>query len=223
MADFNISNKITAIVSDNAANITAAIRQGQWRGIGCFAHTLNLVVQGALAEVNDSIVKIKKIVEYFHKSPHGLKKLQETQKQMQLPELKLKQDVVTRWNSTYEMLQRIIILKEAIISTLSLTRPDLSLPLEEWEMIKEIVPILKPFYEITIEISAEKSVTLSKVTVLCNLLVSYMSKCYSTNDKIISMICVFRRDLNIRFGDLERNALYSDCTILDPRFRKKGL
>lgn len=154
--DFEMFNKVTAIVSDNAANITSAISLGGWRGIGCFAHTLNLVVQSAIKDVNEIVMKVKRIVEYFNKSTQALRKLQETQKQMKLPELKLKQDVVTRWNSTYEMLQRIFDIKDAVISTLSLNRPDLGLSLGEWEILKDIIPVLKPFYEVTVEISAEK-------------------------------------------------------------------
>lgn len=73
-----------------------------------------------------------------------------------MKDLKLKQDVVTRWNSTYEMLQRISQIKDALVSTLSLNRPDLMLTFEEWDVISELVTILKPFYEVTIEVSAEK-------------------------------------------------------------------
>lgn len=69
-------------MSDNAANITAAIRLGQWRSIGCFAHSLNLIVQSGLNEVSDTVAKVKRIVEYFHKSTQGLRKLQEAQSQM---------------------------------------------------------------------------------------------------------------------------------------------
>lgn len=82
--------------------------------------------------------------------------MQAAQKQRNLPDLKLKQDVVTRWNSTYEMLQRISQIKDALVSTLSLNRPDLMLTFEEWDVISELVTILKPFYEVTIEVSAEK-------------------------------------------------------------------
>ncbi|XP_075155600.1 zinc finger BED domain-containing protein 4-like [Haematobia irritans] len=219
---FEIANKVTAIVSGNDANITAAIRLGQWRPIGCFAHSLNLVVQAALKEIDVVLTKVKRIVEYFHKSSQALKKLLDTQKQMQLPELKLKQDVATRWNSTYDMLQRIHVVKDAVIATLSLTRPELMLPLEDWDLIKEVIPILKPFYEVTIEISAEKCVTLSKVTLMCKILEGHMSKCTSENNHVIAMLLTIRSYLNNRFGGYEKQVLYSESTILDPRFKKLG-
>lgn len=50
MAEWNISYKVTAVVSDNTANTIAAVRLGEWRSIGCFAHLLNLVVQNATKE-----------------------------------------------------------------------------------------------------------------------------------------------------------------------------
>ncbi|GBP75199.1 Zinc finger BED domain-containing protein 6 [Eumeta japonica] len=125
MEKWKISNKVTAIVSDNVNNIVAAVQSGGWRHIGCFAHTLNLVVQ-------------------------------EMQKQMNLPVLKLKQDVVTRWNSTYDMLNRVVSRKDAVIATLALVRHELALNTTEWQVVEKAIPILKSFYEVTTEISTEK-------------------------------------------------------------------
>jgi hypothetical protein len=45
---WGLDNKITMIVSDNAANIVAAVRLCQWRHFSCFAHSINLIVQSGL-------------------------------------------------------------------------------------------------------------------------------------------------------------------------------
>ncbi|XP_017461846.1 PREDICTED: zinc finger BED domain-containing protein 6-like [Rhagoletis zephyria] len=45
--EWGIANKIAVIVTDNAANMKAAVRDGGWRHWGCFAHTLNLIAQAA--------------------------------------------------------------------------------------------------------------------------------------------------------------------------------
>lgn len=73
MSEFEIQNKITAIVADNASNIQSAIRKGNWRGVGCFAHSLNLVAQAAITQINEEVAKVKRIVEYFRKSSQGLR------------------------------------------------------------------------------------------------------------------------------------------------------
>lgn len=73
--EFGIANKIAAVVTDNASNVVAAIRTGNWRWIGCFAHSLNLVVQTSLLKIEDILKKVKKIVEFFHRSTTALKKI----------------------------------------------------------------------------------------------------------------------------------------------------
>lgn len=70
----NISNKIDVIVSDKAANILSAVRVGGWRSMGCFAHTINLIVKSGLKSINNTTEKMKQIVEDFHRSPPGGKK-----------------------------------------------------------------------------------------------------------------------------------------------------
>lgn len=139
---WNIHTKVTAIVSDNAANISSAIKS-DWRHIPCFANTINLCIQGALIYINPTVNKVKHIVEHFKRSAQALKKFEEIQKQLNQPQLKLKQDVATRWNSTYEMLSRILILKETVITTIALLRSDLSLTDHDWAVIEAAVPILK--------------------------------------------------------------------------------
>ncbi|KAF2900303.1 hypothetical protein ILUMI_05889 [Ignelater luminosus] len=93
----------------------------------------------------------KKLVRTIEKSA----KLKDTQSQMGLPELKLKQDVVTRWNSTYDMLSRIIAIKKAVVSLLAVDEPHLNtLSPNDWIILEKSIEVLKLFSEITEEISA---------------------------------------------------------------------
>ncbi|CAG5000612.1 unnamed protein product [Parnassius apollo] len=43
--EWNIHRNVNVIVSDNAANVQAAVRLGGWRSLSCYTHTINLVVQ----------------------------------------------------------------------------------------------------------------------------------------------------------------------------------
>lgn len=76
-------------------------------------------------------------------------------RQIGMPALKMKQDCVTRWNSTFHMLKRILACKEAIISTLAVINAHVA-PLcqEEWEVLQEAGTVLEPFEQVTVEISA---------------------------------------------------------------------
>jgi hypothetical protein len=139
---------------NNASNIVAALRDHLHSDhIPCFAHVLNLILRAALREVQGTIQKIKAMVEYFHRSTVASDKLKATQKQMGQEQLRFKQDVATRWNSTFYMLKRLIEVKDPVISTLALINAPLStLSTEEWGIARETVDIIKPFEEVTVEI-----------------------------------------------------------------------
>ncbi|KAL1281447.1 hypothetical protein QQF64_000250 [Cirrhinus molitorella] len=49
--DFNIENKVGCVVTDNAANMVAAVKKLVLRHMPCFAHTLNLIVKDGLSAV----------------------------------------------------------------------------------------------------------------------------------------------------------------------------
>ncbi|XP_046405072.1 E3 SUMO-protein ligase ZBED1-like [Ischnura elegans] len=109
--EWEVVGKISVVVSDNAANIKAAIKKCHWRHIPCFAHTINLIVKAGVQEISALQIKVKQIVEFFKRRPDATAKLRALQKQSGVSELKLKQEVPTRWNSTYDMFQRMIALR----------------------------------------------------------------------------------------------------------------
>lgn len=59
--DWQITGKISCIVTDNASNIIKAVLEHlDWRHIPCFAHTLNLVYKDSISEVAQLEVLITK-------------------------------------------------------------------------------------------------------------------------------------------------------------------
>ena len=155
--EWDIENKVACCVSDNAANITKAIKLLKWTHHPCLAHTINLMVRDALKVMKPTLDKVKGMVEFFHKSTRATEKLKSTQRQMDMPELRLKQDCVTRWNSTLYMLKRVLESKDAIISTLALINAHMdALDQEEWEALQETCTVLEPFEQVTVEISSER-------------------------------------------------------------------
>jgi viroplasmin and RNaseH domain-containing protein len=59
-------------------------------------------------------LKAKAITTHFKHSSQNTKKLLDMQKQLDIPEITLKQECPTRWNSRYEMLERLFAVKEAV-------------------------------------------------------------------------------------------------------------
>ncbi|XP_029340907.1 zinc finger BED domain-containing protein 1-like [Acyrthosiphon pisum] len=166
VAEWGLSQHVAAVVTDNAANMKAAIEKCKWRQLSCFAHSINLVVQSGLMSIEHVTKKVKDIVTYFKKSLHGLSKLQELQRQTRSSVLKLKQDCPTRWNSTYDMLDRIFELKESIVATCAILNiSDLnSLSEQDWIVIEKSKNILKIFYDLTIEISSKHMKTMNIIS-----------------------------------------------------------
>ena len=99
-------------VHDNAANITKVpkLMPQQRTGLGCLAHTINLAANAATSidQVANILSKGIKLVALFNRSAYAEVILKRKQSLL-LPEKqhKLIQDCVTRWNSSYDMLERL--------------------------------------------------------------------------------------------------------------------
>ncbi|CAH1104096.1 unnamed protein product [Psylliodes chrysocephalus] len=228
--EWNIHNKIVAVASDNAANIVAAIRLTGWKHIPCFAHTLNLIVQSSLEE-NATIVqtqrKIKKIVEYFKRSTQASAKLSEMQTQLGKPILSLKQDCITRWNSTLDMFNRILQVKESLMSVIAINYPNVAnIDNNDIKIIEEICNLLQVFKDVTEEMSSEKQVTASKIILLSSALKKYCANYLIENLDVPPQVIEFGQklldNLNTRFHLIEDNKIFAEATFLDPRFKRHG-
>lgn len=225
--EWGISKKISAIVSDNAANIRNAIRILNYENLPCTAHTLNLVVNDILKDVPDfeNILKTcRAIVGHFKMSVVASDKFIKMQQQMNIDkELKLKQDVVTRWNSSLSMIERMLLLKEPLSATMvSLTNSPQSLNNEEWAILEDCVPLLKPLEMATAELSADSYVTLSVVIPLVRALQMHIlsQECSTTIGQALKNSLL--QKMSERLAPYERRTVPAAATFMDPRFKKLG-
>lgn len=225
--EWNVSNKILIAISDNAANIRSAIIDHlNWPYFGCFAHTLNLIVTAALREENVQpvIIKIKTIVSHFKRSSSAQNKLNTYQiNNGATTPKKLIQDVVTRWNSTYYMIDRLLELEDAVKATIALLDTHLeTLNAEEWSLLKELRKILNPFESATKAVSGEKYMSGSLVIVLTNGLKDVckkLSKVKNVSRTSKNVLKILQTEINTRLGKVEESDVLAACTFLDPRFK----
>lgn len=67
---WHIFDKITAMVTDNAAKMIDASKTLGFTHTLCFVHTLNLIIQNAIAEIKPLHCNVKAVVEYFKRISH---------------------------------------------------------------------------------------------------------------------------------------------------------
>lgn len=222
---WNLYNKISFAVSDNAYNIKNALTTLGFKNMGCFAHTINLIVQSTLTLEEDLISKVKTIVTHFRKSTVANNALKTYQINNGIKEpKKLIQDVQTRWNSTYYMISRFIELETSIRGTMGLLNnaPN-NLKPEEWIILKELIKVLKPFEEATKAISGQKYMTASLVIVIVQGLFKVFNNLVNMDltPRVLLVVEKLLANMNERdgFKNTEKSKTLSRCTFLDPRFK----
>ncbi|XP_062566541.1 E3 SUMO-protein ligase ZBED1-like [Saccostrea cucullata] len=170
------SPPVPPIVSDNAKNMVKAAELLETSFyLGCFAHTLNLAAQKALQvpSVNNLLTKVRKIVAFFHRSTIGATALKTQTDLLGLPNHKLIMDVVTRWNSAYDMFTRYLELQVAVTAVIrnknlgtstDKTLKDLrTLTDDDVSMAEEVVRCLRPLKSITTALCTESIPTISVI------------------------------------------------------------
>ncbi|KAM4705017.1 LOW QUALITY PROTEIN: zinc finger BED domain-containing protein 4-like [Rhinophrynus dorsalis] len=151
------------VVTDGATNMIKALRDGRFVGVRCSAHVLHLVVKAALEDGSNTrlsalLESCRQISGHFHRSVKDSQLLREEQKKADLPEHRLKQDVGTRWNSTLDMLERILEQKKAIhaMSCHHFIGSNRTLGRADRALMEQVVTVLTPFRALMELLSKEK-------------------------------------------------------------------
>lgn len=215
--------QIVAFTTDGAANYSKSAREITSH-IHCVAHRINLVVSEALEksnEISNLIDSVKTIVTLFKRSDPLMRDLIKQREDNGLSGLKVIQDCVTRWNSTYYMMSRYLILhKEISHVLLHHNKREFDLSDSQITCIEEMVEVLKPFEEITTDISGEQYVTISRIIPLISSIKDILSKSRPHTNLALDLVNRLTRNLSERFKDIERTKLFAYATLLDPRFKK---
>uniref|UniRef100_A0A669B7A9 HAT C-terminal dimerisation domain-containing protein n=1 Tax=Oreochromis niloticus TaxID=8128 RepID=A0A669B7A9_ORENI len=228
MEEWGIQNKVRCLVTDAAPNMISSSKILKVRHTKCIAHTLNLIVRKSIDNtpgLEEIRGKARKMVSYFRSSATAKEKLCQMQQQMGRSHLKLLQEVDTRWNSTYTMLQRLYEEREPVSAALVSMRTDLApVTAEEYHSVKECLEVLSPFYTATTELSGEQRVSGSKVIPLvCMLRYAIAKKQPQVLDDKARQLCMnLTRMLGECSSHLETMSVMTIATLLDPRFKAVG-
>ncbi|XP_071371643.1 E3 SUMO-protein ligase ZBED1-like [Centroberyx affinis] len=237
---FAIPNyKRVAIVHDNASNMklcTETLKKepekwGDVQGVYCSGHTLQLCINTALKQdrIRRTVSAARNLVGHFKKSAKATAALKEKQKQQNVVEHKLIQDVATRWNSTCEMLDQLVEQRwpvTAVLSDPSITKKGdrtLDLTADQWKLAQETAEVLGPLITLTELLSQEENLSLSAtVPMLFNLKKRHLSPEEDDSPAITEIKTTLVTEIDSRWQllSLEPSSIYLLSSALDQRFKQ---
>ncbi|XP_074537188.1 E3 SUMO-protein ligase ZBED1-like [Halichoeres trimaculatus] len=238
LAKFDIlPTKIKAVVHDSGSNMVAAMRlleeKHGWASIRCAGHTLQLIVNTALKEttISRALGAARQLVEHFKRSELASTKLKMKQEQMNVKKNALIQDVSTRWNSTFHMIERLLEQRWPLTATLS--DPEVTsrgkhyfdLKPEQWALLEELEQGLAPFETATVYLSGQQYTTISGLPqVIKGLSRSVHQRQFETSSGK-SFIATAEKGITQRWESIfaisaEKENPVILSAALDPRYRK---
>ena len=176
LSNFNVScSKVVAIVHDQGSNMQCCGRRMKsefgWESMNCAAHLIQLCVEDGLKlnTIDRLLGACRKLVGHFKHSTVATAALVDRQKRMNMPVKRLLQDVATRWNSIYYLLDRLVEMRWPISAVLSDERVtkrldrNLDLRSDQWDLAKELLAPLQQIEVATVYFSEESKVSISSV------------------------------------------------------------
>ena len=157
-------------------------------------------------------------VAAFSRSWKKQRDLVVAQEQKGLPIRKLKVDVVTRWGSTYDMVERMLEQVDAVRTVLGSSH--LTPTWQDRDILESVAATLKPLKCMTDALAGENCVTVSAVKPLLNhLLEKVLVAEDDDTDLTKEMKERIKVDLELRYLDSEFDHLLELSSFLDPRFK----
>lgn len=227
--EWNIFDKILVAVTDSASNMKKMFEYLPWERADCGNHTLQLSINDEIFSMNSVDALSKKcraVCTFQNKTQQFAQALIAAQaadaSRGGAQELYLVQDVSTRWNSTYDMLERFYKVKAAVKTLLNDPKwgekLNIHLYQSDWELMAKVVTVLKVFKEATQMLSSSQA-SISQVIPLITVIKAALKR--GRDDQGVKTLKVkLNNSLERRFGHKEFDTKYSVATLLDPRYKK---
>jgi len=164
---------MTCVVTDTEATMVAAGRKfiehseeqnGRTKWHGCVDHLLELITGIAFTDAPETLGTMsacRSIVNFFNSSTQAMSKL--LSKQVQGRAVRPIQDVVTRWWSTYSMLERLLRLKMYLVILQEEGDFTGNLSEDQWKIAADLKSLLQPFMIAQRLLEGESYITISLV------------------------------------------------------------
>ncbi|CAI5660053.1 unnamed protein product, partial [Oreochromis niloticus] len=225
VAEWGLNTKDLVVVTYNAPNMALAARFAGMTHIQCFAHSLNLASQKALKiqSVVRLLRRIRRVTAFFRRSTTASNQLKQKQCLLQLPAHRLITDIITRWNSSYDMIEQSLEQQPAICAALlsaevrKSEKEIFTLSESDITCAEEVVRALKPMKDATLVMSEESMPTLSIIAPLHAKLVMGAQESVDDTSTVRDIKTAIAEDLGKRYVN-ERATLWMASTV-DPRFK----
>ncbi|XP_063219365.1 zinc finger BED domain-containing protein 4-like [Bacillus rossius redtenbacheri] len=225
--DWEIGNKVCAVVTDNASNMKCAVRDHLKRpNIPCLAHSVQLVLKDGLLNqrpVRELLAAFRSIVGHFSHSTAAKKILVDAQKKVNEPQHVLIQDIATRWDSTLQMLRRLVEQRLSITVALqNCSKFRCQITAENWLLAEQLVDLLTYFEDVTKTVSSEKACVADAIPLvnsLNHMLEMKIMEVKAVKGATKSFATDLKHSLGSRLGELEKTEIFLVATMLDPRYK----
>ena len=226
---WNITDKVNFVVTDTASNMVKMMEYlpTHFRWGECLNHVMQLSIKDELLEkpaIKSLCNSCREICTFANKSVLLSKAITDHQKATGKENAKclnLVQDVVTRWNSTYLMLDRFLVLQESVKSILLdpewKKKLKVTIRADDWLLMDRVVKILKIFQDATVQFSSS-SACISEVVPTVSSLLYALGPGGSGDQGVKDLKRRLHANILHRLGDKEMDEAYSVATLLDPRF-----